>query len=330
MLSESRRTLHDAPSSPLGTGLSSCVLSFRSIHAAHALCSTPPHRAEHKRRQRAVSSTPHNLDFFDSRVDNAPPVSARQPFPPTITTAFDRERVPTMPATTPVQPSGKADSSMTPAEKARERSLREDPLANVLDPSHVECRRCNKKIKLSSKSAFDTFHWRNHRARCMRTAKKKGPGGRAPKVRSLDLGRPVCFPASFPFLPCADGQLRSASRRPHCLSIQTAMGGAHCARRRSCRTAMTGVRRRIVRALRTRRLSHRRSIRPSVAPAHSAVPSILMERRLTHTKDPTRLRRFDRGITGAWTSTSVASIPRLLGPSRRSQAITGKAGRGHS
>ncbi|KAF8906250.1 hypothetical protein CPB84DRAFT_1770356 [Gymnopilus junonius] len=65
------------------------------------------------------------------------------------------------------------DAMKTPAERARENVLLNDPLALVLNPSYVECRQCNKKIKLSSKSAFDTFHWRNHRARCIKMAKKK-------------------------------------------------------------------------------------------------------------------------------------------------------------
>ncbi|KAF8966356.1 hypothetical protein BDZ97DRAFT_706407 [Flammula alnicola] len=61
----------------------------------------------------------------------------------------------------------------TPAEREREKSLLEDPYARVINPSFVQCRQCLKKIKLSSKSAYDTFHWRNHRARCIRAMKKK-------------------------------------------------------------------------------------------------------------------------------------------------------------
>ncbi|PPQ67873.1 hypothetical protein CVT25_010312 [Psilocybe cyanescens] len=61
----------------------------------------------------------------------------------------------------------------TPAERTREKALLSDPLANLLSPSCVECKQCKKKIKLSSKSAYDTFHWRNHRARCLKMIKKK-------------------------------------------------------------------------------------------------------------------------------------------------------------
>ncbi|KIK08849.1 hypothetical protein K443DRAFT_671908 [Laccaria amethystina LaAM-08-1] len=61
----------------------------------------------------------------------------------------------------------------SPAEKARETKLREDPLAIVLSPTYVECKRCGKQIKLSAKSAFDPLHWRTHRARCLKTRHTK-------------------------------------------------------------------------------------------------------------------------------------------------------------
>lgn len=62
----------------------------------------------------------------------------------------------------------------TSAERTRELSILSDPLANLLSPDYVECKQCRKKIKLSSKSAYDTFHWRNHRKRCIKSYKKKG------------------------------------------------------------------------------------------------------------------------------------------------------------
>jgi len=62
----------------------------------------------------------------------------------------------------------------TPAERARELTITSDPLANLLSPDYVECKQCKKKIKLSSKSAYDTFHWRNHRKRCVKSFKRKG------------------------------------------------------------------------------------------------------------------------------------------------------------
>lgn len=65
------------------------------------------------------------------------------------------------------------DPTQSTSETARERYLKEDPLALVLSPSSVECRQCKRKIKLSSKSAYDPFHWRNHRTRCMKAHKRK-------------------------------------------------------------------------------------------------------------------------------------------------------------
>lgn len=59
------------------------------------------------------------------------------------------------------------------SERARERYLKQDQLALVLSPSSVECRQCKRKIKLSSKSAYDPFHWRNHRTRCIKAHKRK-------------------------------------------------------------------------------------------------------------------------------------------------------------
>ncbi|KAF8637610.1 hypothetical protein AX17_002679 [Amanita inopinata Kibby_2008] len=54
------------------------------------------------------------------------------------------------------------------AEKAREKKLRDDPMAIVVGPLYVDCKRCGNRIKLSSKSSYDTFHWRTHRARCLK------------------------------------------------------------------------------------------------------------------------------------------------------------------
>ncbi|KAM6497109.1 hypothetical protein JOM56_007582 [Amanita muscaria] len=59
-------------------------------------------------------------------------------------------------------------SAHTAAERAREKKLRDDPMAIVVDPLYVDCRRCGTRIKLSSKSLYDNFHWRTHRARCLK------------------------------------------------------------------------------------------------------------------------------------------------------------------
>lgn len=72
-----------------------------------------------------------------------------------------------------LSPDLRTETAQTPAEREREQSLLDDPYARVLGPSCVQCRQCLKKIKLSTKSAYDTFHWRNHRARCLRAMKKK-------------------------------------------------------------------------------------------------------------------------------------------------------------
>lgn len=65
------------------------------------------------------------------------------------------------------------DPNQSISERARERYLKQDPLALVLSPSSVECRQCKRKIKLSSKSAYDPFHWRNHRTRCTKAHRRK-------------------------------------------------------------------------------------------------------------------------------------------------------------
>lgn len=54
------------------------------------------------------------------------------------------------------------------SQRRRERILRDDPLATILTPQMVLCNRCNAKIKLSVKSAFDDFHWTRHRDRCLK------------------------------------------------------------------------------------------------------------------------------------------------------------------
>jgi hypothetical protein len=56
----------------------------------------------------------------------------------------------------------------TAAEKRREKRLRDDPLADLLGPLFVGCKRCGTRIKLSPKSCYDPFHWVKHRERCLR------------------------------------------------------------------------------------------------------------------------------------------------------------------
>ncbi|PPQ76248.1 hypothetical protein CVT26_008283 [Gymnopilus dilepis] len=102
------------------------------------------------------------------------------------------------------------DGMKTPAERARENFLLNDPLALVLGPSYVECRQCNKKIKLSSKSAFDTFHWRNHRARCVKATKKKAKA--ASPV--LNFRRPPSTPYRPPRSPIPRPTRRDSGTPP--------------------------------------------------------------------------------------------------------------------
>ncbi|KAI5999298.1 hypothetical protein F5J12DRAFT_273982 [Pisolithus orientalis] len=56
----------------------------------------------------------------------------------------------------------------TAAELAREKKLRDDPMAEVHGPLFVTCKRCGNRIKLSPKSSYDPFHWTKHRERCLR------------------------------------------------------------------------------------------------------------------------------------------------------------------
>lgn len=56
----------------------------------------------------------------------------------------------------------------TAAERQREKRLQDDPLADLLGPLFVGCKRCGTRIKLSPKSSYDPFHWVKHRERCLR------------------------------------------------------------------------------------------------------------------------------------------------------------------
>ncbi|KAI5118759.1 hypothetical protein M0805_004845 [Coniferiporia weirii] len=62
---------------------------------------------------------------------------------------------------------------------AREQRLRAHPHADVRGPELVACRLCGQLIKLSTKSAYDAFHWTKHIERCARRA----PAGRAQRSK---------------------------------------------------------------------------------------------------------------------------------------------------
>jgi hypothetical protein len=61
----------------------------------------------------------------------------------------------------------------TTGEWRREQKLLSDPMALVVSPTMVKCRQCNREIKLSMKCAYDNFHWKTHRDRCIKATKKK-------------------------------------------------------------------------------------------------------------------------------------------------------------
>ncbi|KDQ61516.1 hypothetical protein JAAARDRAFT_54875 [Jaapia argillacea MUCL 33604] len=97
-------------------------------------------------------------------------------------------------------------SSRTPAEKAREKKLREDPMAEVHGPLFVTCRRCGSQIKLSPKSAYDPFHWAKHRERCL-----KRPAGVVRQMK--EEAQDKRFPASAQFSPSSQTSKASSSKR---------------------------------------------------------------------------------------------------------------------
>lgn len=74
----------------------------------------------------------------------------------------------------------------------RERQLRADPYVVVLSPEEVRCKLCSNSIKLSKKSAYDSYHWMTHRKRCL--DKQKKTGGNTAKgalKRPLEEERPT-------------------------------------------------------------------------------------------------------------------------------------------
>lgn len=79
---------------------------------------------------------------------------------------------------------------------ARERRLREHPHADVRGPELIVCRLCQRDIKLSTKSAYDGFHWNKHIERCQR----RTPAGRAQRVqRAAELVSSRGLRSSFSF-----------------------------------------------------------------------------------------------------------------------------------
>ncbi|KAF8159490.1 hypothetical protein B0H34DRAFT_406247 [Crassisporium funariophilum] len=102
------------------------------------------------------------------------------------------------------------------AERAREKGLKDDPLALVISPSQVQCRQCKKLIKLSSKSAYDPFHWRNHRTRCVKLSKAKAKMTKKPSAPKSSSSSPAHQTASNRPLRIAasPGETRSVKTPP--------------------------------------------------------------------------------------------------------------------
>ncbi|TRM57922.1 hypothetical protein BD626DRAFT_513325 [Schizophyllum amplum] len=65
--------------------------------------------------------------------------------------------------------------SVAVARLRRETDLRNDEMAEVIDPYNVQCRQCSNRIKLSEKSMWDLYHWTVHKNRC----KGRGPAALA-------------------------------------------------------------------------------------------------------------------------------------------------------
>ncbi|KAI0312814.1 hypothetical protein OF83DRAFT_1176284 [Amylostereum chailletii] len=82
-------------------------------------------------------------------------------------------------------------------ELERKKKLQSDPLANVLGPLWIECRRCKSRVKLSFRSSYATAHWKKHRQRCLERSEAK--------VAAIRFGRemfsipsPLCSSNSTP------------------------------------------------------------------------------------------------------------------------------------
>jgi hypothetical protein len=71
----------------------------------------------------------------------------------------------------------------------REEQLRSDPHVDVLGPEEVKCLLCGSTIKLSKKSAYDSYHWVTHKKRCIERMKRSGQLKRS-------AGEPVDVPAT--------------------------------------------------------------------------------------------------------------------------------------
>jgi hypothetical protein len=98
---------------------------------------------------------------------------------------------PPPPADTQTDPPLSTRGGRLTGEKAREKKLLDDELVIIISPQLVQCKRCAAEIKLSKKSQFDTFHWYQHRERCLKR----------PDAAVQEVKQKVSFPHSFPVVP---------------------------------------------------------------------------------------------------------------------------------
>ncbi|KIY70569.1 hypothetical protein CYLTODRAFT_419660 [Cylindrobasidium torrendii FP15055 ss-10] len=67
---------------------------------------------------------------------------------------------------THIHPHEKPTEFKNNAERLRVSKLYNDPMVSVLEPSVVQCRRCDSVIRLSRSVSYDLSHWKTHRTRC--------------------------------------------------------------------------------------------------------------------------------------------------------------------
>ncbi|KAH9000322.1 hypothetical protein EDB92DRAFT_1787506, partial [Lactarius akahatsu] len=109
----------------------------------------------------------------------------------------------------------------TAAERQREKRLRDDPLADLLGPLFVGCKRCGTRIKLSPKSSYDPFHWVKHRERCLRRSvdtvkeilRERGDQASSPDAKSTPRDGGTGTDSATPSLTADDDELSYSNPR---------------------------------------------------------------------------------------------------------------------
>ena len=106
----------------------------------------------------------------------------------------------------------------TAAERQREKRLRDDPLADLLGPLFVGCKRCGTRIKLSPKSSYDPFHWVKHRERCLRRSvdtvkeilRERGDQAGSPDAKSTQRDGPLAVQSHSTLSPSPSSSLSTS------------------------------------------------------------------------------------------------------------------------